>query len=411
MGLFRKVAVIGAGMTRFHNRIHSGKSGRDLFVEAVLEAVDSVDNGFGMREAEAIFVGNYSSDCFEGQGHTAALMADWLGLNPRPSIRVEDACASSGVAINMAALAVASGAYEVVIVGGFEKMTGKETEEATEILAMAADSLYEVPVGFTFPGLYAAMATAYFNRYGSTWEELAAISIKNHRNGALNDKAHFQSDIMETARRLGERHNMAFRDELDFLRSPLNPYVAYPLRLFDCCPISDGASALILASGDVARRYTDTPIYIHGLGQASDTFSLYGREELTELRATRVAASQAYKMSGVSPRDVDVADVHDCFTIAEVLATEDLGFFPKGQGGKAAVEGRTSIDGERPINPDGGLKAKGHPVGATGAAMAYEIFKQLRGEAGRRQVEDAEIGLAHNVGASGATVTVQVFGR
>jgi acetyl-CoA C-acetyltransferase len=411
MGLFRKVAVIGAGMTRFHNRIHSGKGGRDLFVEAVLEAVDSVDNGFDMREAEAIFVGNYSSDCFEGQGHTAALMADWLGLNPRPSIRIEDACASSGVAINMAALAIASGAYEVVIVGGFEKMTGKETEEATEILAMAADSLYEVPVGFTFPGLYAAMATAYFDRYGSTWEELAAISIKNHRNGALNEKAHFQSDIMETARRLGERHNMTFRDELDFLRSPLNPYVAYPLRLFDCCPISDGASALILASGDVARRYTDTPIYIHGLGQASDTFSLHTREELTELRATRVAASQAYKMAGVSPRDVDVADVHDCFTIAEVLATEDLGFFPKGQGGKAAVEGRTSIDGERPVNPDGGLKAKGHPVGATGAAMAYEMFKQLRGEAGRRQVEGAEVGLAHNVGASGATVTVQVFGR
>jgi len=387
MGLFRKVAVIGAGMTRFHNRIHSGKGGRDLFVEAVLEAVDSVDNGFDMREAEAIFVGNYSSDCFEGQGHTAALMADWLGLNPRPSIRIEDACASSGVAINMAALAIASGAYEVVIVGGFEKMTGKETEEATEILAMAADSLYEVPVGFTFPGLYAAMATAYFDRYGSMWEELAAISIKNHRNGALNEKAHFQSDIMETARRLGERHNMTFRDELDFLRSPLNPYVAYPLRLFDCCPISDGASALILASGDVARRYTDTPIYIHGLGQASDTFSLHTREELTELRATRVAASQAYKMAGVSPRDVDVADVHDCFTIAEVLATEDLGFFPKGQGGKAAVEGRTSIDGERPVNPDGGLKAKGHPVGATGAAMAYEMFKQLRGEAGRREVE------------------------
>ena len=411
MGLFRKVAVIGAGMTRFHNRIHSGKGGRDLFVEAVLEAVDSVDNGFDMREAEAIFVGNYSSDCFEGQGHTAALMADWLGLNPRPSIRIEDACASSGVAINMAALAIASGAYEVVIVGGFEKMTGKETEEATEILAMAADSLYEVPVGFTFPGLYAAMATAYFDRYGSMWEELAAISIKNHRNGALNEKAHFQSDIMETARRLGERHNMTFRDELDFLRSPLNPYVAYPLRLFDCCPISDGASALILASGDVARRYTDTPIYIHGLGQASDTFSLHTREELTELRATRVAASQAYKMAGVSPRDVDVADVHDCFTIAEVLATEDLGFFPKGQGGKAAVEGRTSIDGERPVNPDGGLKAKGHPVGATGAAMAYEMFKQLRGEAGRRQVEGAEVGLAHNVGASGATVTVQVFGR
>lgn len=411
MGLFRNVAVVGAGMTRFHNRIHAGKTGRDLFVEAVLEAVDSVDKGFELREAEAIFIGNYSSDCFEGQGHTAALIADWLGLTPRPSIRVEEACASSGVAINMAALAVASGAFDLVIVGGFEKMTGVETEEATEILAMAADALYEVPVGFTFPGLYAAIATAHFKRYGSSWEELAEISIKNHRNGALNEKAHFQLDIMDTARRLGERHNMTFKDELEFLRSPLNPFVAYPLRLFDCCPISDGASALIIASSDIAERYTDTPIYIKGFGQASDTFSLHSREELTELKATRIAASQAYKMAGVSPKDIDLADVHDCFTIAEVLAVEDLGFFPKGQGGKAALEGRTSLHGERPINPDGGLKAKGHPVGATGAAMAYEMFKQLRGEAGRRQVDDAEIGLTQNVGASGATVVVQVYGR
>lgn len=411
MGLFRNVAVVGAGMTRFHNRIHAGKTGRDLFVEAVLEAVDSVDKGFELREAEAIFIGNYSSDCFEGQGHTAAMMADWLGLTPRASTRVEDACASSGVAINMATLAIASGAYDLVIVGGFEKMTEKGTEEATEILAMASDALYEVPVGFTFPGLYAAIATAHFKRYGSSWEELAAISIKNHRNGALNEKAHFQSDIMETARRLGERHNMIFKDELEFLRSPLNPFVAYPLRLFDCCPISDGASALVIASSDIAKKYTDTPIYIKGFGQASDTFSLHNREELTELRATRIAASQAYKMAGVSPEDIDLADVHDCFTIAEVLAVEDLGFFPKGQGGKAALEGRTSLDGERPINPDGGLKAKGHPVGATGAAMAYEMFKQLRGEAGRRQVDDAEIGLTQNVGASGATVVVQVYGR
>jgi acetyl-CoA C-acetyltransferase len=240
---------------------------------------------------------------------------------------------------------------------------------------------------------------------------LAAISIKNHRNGALNPKAHFQAEIMETAKRLGERNNMTFYDEMDFLRSSLNMVVAYPLRLFDCCPISDGSAVVLLAADEVARKYTDTPIFIRGMGQASDTMALHDRQYMTTLRATKLAASQAYKMADINSGDIDVADVHDCFTIAEVLATEDLGFFPKGEGGKAAAEGRTALDGDVVINPDGGLKAKGHPVGATGAAMTYEVFKQMRGEAGGRQVADVRYGLVHNVGASGATVAVQVYGR
>jgi len=411
MRLSRGVAVVGAGMTRFHHRDHADKTSRELFVEAATEAIGSVDNGLGPGEIEALFVGNFSSDLFEGQTHTAALLADWMGLTPVPATRVEDACASSGVAVNMGILAIASGAYDVVMVGGVEKMRNLGTEETTDTLAMAADAAYEVAAGFTFPGLYAAMATAHFARYGSTWEQLAAIAIKNHHNGALNPKAHFQAEIMDTAARLGERQGMKFGDEMEFLRSPLNPVVAYPLRLFDCCPISDGSAVVILAAEEIARKFTDTPVHIRGIGQASDAMALHDRGDITTLRATRLAASQAYKNAGLEADDMDVADVHDCFTIAEVLAIEDLGFFPKGEGGRAAVEGRTALDGERPVNPDGGLKAKGHPVGATGAAMAYEMFLQLRGEAGEHQVDDAMIGLAHNVGASGGTVVVQVYGR
>lgn len=411
MGLSRGVAVVGAGMTRFHHREHADKTSRELFVEAGVEALDSVDNGMSVDDIGALYVGNFSSDAFEKQTHVAALMADWLGLTPSAATRVEDACASSGVAVNIGVLAIASGAYDVVMVGGVEKMRTLGTEEVTDTLAMAADAIYEVGAGFTFPGLYAAMATSHFAEHGSSWEELAAITIKNHHNGALNPKAHFQAEIMDTAARLGERRGMTFKDEMEFLESSLNPVIAYPLRLFDCCPVSDGAAVVILAAEDVAKKFTDTPVHIKGIGQASDAMALHDRADLTTLRATRLAASQAYGMAGIDAGDVDVADVHDCFTIAEVLATEDLGFFPKGEGGKAAVEGRTALDGDRPMNPDGGLKAKGHPVGATGAAMTFEIYNQLRGEAGRRQVEDASTGLVHNVGASGATVVVQVYGR
>jgi len=398
-------------MTRFHHRLHADKAGREIFVEAAIEAADSVDNGLELGDVESVFVGNFSDDVFEKQSHTGAMMADWLGLNPRPAVRVEDACASSGVAFNLGVQAIASGLYDVVLVGGFEKMRSQTTEQVTDALAMAADAAYEASVGFTFPGLYASMATAYFHRYGAVWEDLAAVTVKNHKNGALNPKAHFQSDIMSTAAKAGESKGIKFKDEFEFLRSSFNPVVAYPLRLFDCCPVSDGAAAVILAGDDVSRKFTDTPVIVAGIGQASDTLALHDRSDFTSMRATRVAAENAYRLAGLSMKNIDVADVHDCFTIAEVMATEDLGFFPRGQGGKAAVEGVTGIKGDKPVNADGGLKAKGHPVGATGAAMAYEMFKQLRCEAGDHQVAGAEVGLAHNVGAAGATVTVQIFRR
>ena len=411
MVLNRGVSIVGAGMTRFHNRIHMDKTGRELFVEATIEAASTVDHGFSLSDAGVLFVGNFTSEVFEGQGHTAAVMADWLGVNPIPAYRIEDACASSGAAINLGAMAIASGMTDVAIVGGVEKMSKLTTDQVTDALALAADSSYETSVGFTFPSIYAAIASAYFKKYGTNWEQLAAVAIKNHRNCVLNPKAHFQSDIMTTAQKLGEKSGRVFKDEMEFLRSDLNPTIASPLRLFDCCPVSDGAAAVILAADDVAGRYTDTPVKIIGMGQASDTIALHSRPDFTSLRAAVKAAEDAYKMSGTAPKNIQVADVHDCFTIAEVVAMEDLGFFLKGRGGKAVEEGRTALNGELPINPDGGLKAKGHPVGATGVAMAYEMFKQLRGQAGKHQVQGAEVGLAHNVGAAGASVTVQVFRR
>jgi acetyl-CoA C-acetyltransferase len=411
LSLSRNVAVIGAGMTRFHHKIHGNKQSREMFVEAALEAADSVDNGFKLKDSQAMYLGYFSSEMFEKQGHTAAMMVDALGINPIPATRVEAACASSGAAINQGVLAISSGLYDIVLVGGVEKMRTLGTGEVTDTLAMASDVSYEAAVGFTFPGLYAAITAAHFERYGSKWEQLADISIKNHENGKLNPKAQYQETILAIANKIGKRKGLEFSDPMEFLRSDLNPMVAEPLRLFDCCPISDGAAMIILASEKVAKRYTDSPVYISGLGHASDTMALHDRVELTSLKASKVASRQAYKMAGIEPKNISLACVHDCFTGAEMIATEDLGFFEPGNGGQAASEGRTGLNGDIPVNTDGGLKAKGHPVGATGAGMVVEIFKQLREEAGDRQVSDPVYGLAHNVGATGGTVTVQILGR
>jgi acetyl-CoA C-acetyltransferase len=411
MSLSRSVAVIGVGMTRFHHKLHENKTSREMFVEAALEAAGSVDNGFRLNESEALYLGYFSSDMFENQAHTAALMADALGVNPIPATRVEAACASSGAAVNQGILAIASGLYDIVLVGGVEKMRTLGTGEVTDTLAMASDVIYEAAVGFTFPGLYAAITAAHFEKYGSKWEQLADIAIKNHENGKLNPKAQYQETILEIANKIGQRKGLEFTNPMEFLTSDLNPMVADPLRLFDCCPISDGAAVIILASDKVAKKYTDAPLYVAGMGQASDTMALHDRAELTSLRATKVASRRAYEMAGIEPKDISLACVHDCFTSAEMIASEDLGFFEAGKGGKAASEGRTNLSGDKPINPDGGLKAKGHPVGATGAAMVVEMFKQLREAAGKRQVSDPEYGLAQNVGATGGTVTVQVYRR
>jgi acetyl-CoA acetyltransferase len=415
--LARGVTIVGAGMSKFG--AFPGLATRDLFVEAFQEMRASVDKGLDPQDIEALYIGNYSSDLFEGQGHTAPIMADWVGLAPRPATRVEDACASSGVALRQGLIAVASGLYDVVLVGGIEKMTDLPTERVTDTLATAGDALYEIPAGFTFPGFYAAMATAYMARYGATPETFMRVGMKNHDNGALNEKAQFGATIRQimekkTARAQAKgRPVPTWADEMAFLHDDrANPVIAWPMRLFDCSPISDGAAALLLVSEELAKSFTDHPLHIIGSGQASDV-ALHDRAELTSLRAAKLASQQAYAMAGVSPSDIQVAEVHDCFTIAEVIASEDLGFFPPGRGYKAAEEGLTARTGPRPINTSGGLKSKGHPVGASGAGQVIEIWKQLRGVAGARQVGagDVRLGLTHNVGGTGQTCAVHIFER
>jgi acetyl-CoA C-acetyltransferase len=414
--LSRGVAIVGAGMSNFG--AFRDKTTRDLFVEAFQNTRVSVDKGLDPNDIEALYIGNYSSDLFEEQGHTAPFMADWVGLTPRPSTRVEDACASSGVALREGIIAIASGLYDLVLVGGIEKMTNLPTERVTDTLATAGDALYEIPAGFTFPGFYAAMATAYMDRYGATPETFMQVGLKNHENGGLNPKAQFGAriaDIMAAKRARAKkkgRPEPTWDDEMDFLHDDYaNPVIAWPMRLFDCSPISDGAAAVLLAGEQLAKRFTDDPIHIIGSGQASDG-ALHDRPDLTTLVAAQVAGQQAYDMAGVAPADIELAEVHDCFTIAEVLATEDLGFFPPGEGFRAAEEGLTALTGPRPINSSGGLKSKGHPVGASGAGQVVEIWEQMRGEAGARQVPgDVGLALTHNVGGTGQTCVVHIFER
>lgn len=412
----RNVAVVGAGMSKFG--AFSDKTSRDLFVEAYLDMKNSVDKGLDPDRVEALFVGNFSSDQFEKQAHLAPILASWIGISPKAAVRLEDACASGAAALRMGALAIASGEYDVVLVGGLEKMTDLHISEVTEALATAADTQFEIPAGFTFPGFYAAMATAYMAEYGAPKEAFYRVAIKNHKNGALNDKAQFDQtieDIMKAkkARAVQKgRPEPTWQNELEFLGDPKgNPNIAWPMTLYDCSPVTDGGALVLLVAEDVAKEFTDTPLYLIGSGQASDG-ALAERETLSGIPAAEKAAEQAYAMAGLTPDDIDLAEVHDCFTIAEIMASEDLGFFPKGEGWKAAMEGKTARDGEHPINTSGGLKAKGHPVGASGVAQVVEIWKQLRGVAGERQVQgNPRVGLTHNVGGSGQTCVVNIWER
>ncbi len=415
--LGRPVSIVGAGMSRFG--AFRDKTSRDLFVEAFQDMMDNLDQGIDVEDIECGYVGNYSSDLFEGQGHTAPIIADWVGMTPAPVTRIENACASSGSALREGVMAIASGMYDVVLVGGVEKMTGLPTEGVTDVLATAADVLYEVPVGLTFPGIFGALAKAHMDRYETNLDHLLKVGIKNHNNGALNPKAQFNvtiRQIMERRQARAEQRGETvpdWKDELDFLNDPAsNPWIAWPLRLYDCAPITDGASCLLLVSADIARNFTEKPVQIAGMGQASGR-PLHDAEELTSLSAAKYAAAQAYQMAGITPQDVQVAEVHDCFTIAEIIATEDLGFFEPGEGPRAVDEGRTALTGDRPINTSGGLKSKGHPVGASGVAQVIEVFHQLRGEAGARQLTDPnlEVGLTHNVGGTGGTCVVNILRR
>jgi len=381
------VSIVSAGLSKFGKR--EGLYARELFAEAVKEAFDRCPRLEPKRDVKAMFVG-HMGEAYEHQGHMGAAAADWAGLLNIPATRTEAACASSGAALRSGVYAVLSGLADVVLVGGVEKMTHRTTAEVTEYLAMASDYPFEQWHGITFPALYALMAKAHMHRYGTTETQMAQVAVKNHHHGTLNPKAHMQKEItVETA-----------------ITSRL---VASPLKMYDCSLITDGASCIILTKPELAAHFTDQPVHIVGTGQASDTIGLYERQTLTSLQAAKLAAKTAYQMAQVTPEDVDVAEIHDCFTIAEIMAYEDLGFCTAGEGGKLAENGETQLGARLPVNTSGGLKSKGHPVGATGTAQAYEIYLQLTGQADKRQVKNARTGLTHNVGGSGATATVHIY--
>jgi acetyl-CoA C-acetyltransferase len=380
----REVAIVGAGMTRFGELWQS--SLRQMFAEAALEALKQA----GADHLDSIYVGNMSAGGFVAQEHLGPLMATEIGMAGVPAARVESACASGGIALRTAFLEVASGASDLVLAAGVEKMT--DGAEVTDVLAFASDQELEAYHGITFPGLYAMIARAHMDKHGTTEQDLAAVAVKNHAHGAKNPKAQFRREF--TAEQV--------------LASSM---VAEPLRLLLCSPVSDGAAAVLLCPLDQASKYTDRPVQIVGSGLATGTMTLAEREDPSFLDSVQLSAERAYKMAGVGPGDVQVAEVHDCFAIAEICCTEALGLVERGHGGKAVAEGVTALGGRIPVNTSGGLKSKGHPVGATGIAQAIEIYEQLRGESGDRQVEGASLGLAQNMGGSGASSVVHVLRR
>jgi acetyl-CoA C-acetyltransferase len=382
----RDVAVVGIGINKW-GELWS-QSLRDIYVEAALAAIDEA----GVDHLDSMVIGCMSGGLFVGQEHLGSLLADYLGQHHLAASRVESACASGGLAFRTAYIEVASGISDIVMAGGVEKMTDVSGDGATYALATAADQEYEVFHGATFPGLYALMATAHMHKYGTTREMLSAVAVKNHRNGAMNPFAQYPFKIT--------------RQEVE--ESVL---VADPLHILDCSPITDGAAAVILTTVDIAKKLGKPIIKIIGSGHATDTIALHSRDDMTTLGATTVAAQRALKMAGKTIQDINFAEVHDCFTIAELVVTESLGIFPAGKGGEAALKGETSLEGKFPINTSGGLKSKGHPVGATGIGQIVEIVKQLRGEAenGRQLKTKPRIGMSQNMGGSGGSTLVHIL--
>ncbi len=414
--LGRGVALVGAGMSNFG--MYKDKDSKDLFVEAFQDMTNSVDKGLDPNDIEALYLGNFSNDFFMKQSHWGPIITDLLGITPKPATRTEGACASSALAFREGVFAIASGFYDMVLVGGVEEMSKRSTADVAEGLAMASVS-YEQKAGFTFPGVFGVLATAYFAKYGATREHLMNVTIKSHSNAPLNPKAQFKvtiRDLMNAKIKSFNKKGLPapqWEDEKDFLRDPrANPSIAWPIHLYDCCPISDGAACILLVAEDIAKNFTDDPLYLVGMGQGSGK-GLHAAETLTSFEATKYAAEEAYGMSGLGPEDIQFAEVHDCFSMAELIHIEDLGFFKAGEGYKAVEEGLTRLDGPKPINTSGGLKCKGHPVGATGIAQLYEVWTQLRNKAGKRQIpiKDLRIGAAHNLGGTGGTCTLTILER
>jgi acetyl-CoA C-acetyltransferase len=383
----RQVAVVGIGKTAF-----GAFPDRDLRSLAVEAGQKALENGRAKTsQVEAFYLGNFAGPSFVGQNHLAPYVAAGMGITGIPATRFEAACASSGSAFFHAVSAVAAGLYDVILVGGVEKMTSQSTPKVTEILAGAGDLCGEVKAGATFPALFAMIARRHMYQYGTTREALAAVAVKNHANGAKNPLAHMRKVItMEQA---------------------LNgKMIAEPLTVYDCSLVSDGAAAVMIAPLERASEFTDKPVRVLGIAQTSDNVALDEKADITTFRAVQTSAEKAYKMAGVGAADIQFAEIHDCFTIAEIVAIEDLGFVKKGEGGPYTLAGRTCINGERPVNTSGGLKSKGHPVGATGVGQICDVVQQIRGEAGERQVKRNSVGLAQNLGGSGATSVVTILG-
>lgn len=378
--------MVGAAMSAF------GKMERSMREQAAETGLAAIArSGVDPAIVEEILVGN-AFGLVDKQGHLGPLIATSLGLEGAATATVESACASGGVALQLAFNSVASGCVDASLVVGVEKVSQVDTKTATTYFTYGSDVPFEAGCGATFPGLYGTLATAYLHKYGATEEDLAHVAVKNHKNALANPKAHLHKAITVE----------------QVLKSP---YVAWPLKFYDCCPFSDGAAAVLLVADSVARAWGAPGIEVIGSGRGGSAAQLSARGSLVEIPGTRQAAGQAFAQAGIERKDVDFAEVHDCFTIAEVLAIEDLGFFKKGQGARAAKDGLTALAGDFPVNPSGGLKAKGHPVGATGVGQAVEVFEQLDGRAGARQVKDAEVALTHNIGATGGSCAVHLFRR
>ena len=380
----RQVAVAGIGKTSFG--AFPDKDLRGLAMEAAQACL--ADAGVLPAQVDSFYLGNFAGPSFVGQNHLAPYIAAEMGVLGVPATRFEAACASAGAAFAHAWSAVASGMHEAALVVGVEKMTSQTTAKVTEILAAAGDIQGEGKAGATFPALFAMIARRHMYQYGTTREQMAAVAVKNHANGYLNPQAHMRKLITMEQALAGKP-------------------VAEPLTVYDCSLVSDGAAAVLLMAADAGRRANPTVL---ACAQTSDHLALDRKADITSLPAVRLAAERAYKMAGLGPDDIDLAEVHDCFTIAEIIAMEELGFCARGQGGPYVASVVTGLGGAKPVNTSGGLKSKGHPVGATGVAQICDLVLQLRGEAGPRQVAKHRIGLAQNLGGSGATCVVTILG-
>ena len=386
------VAIIGAGQTKYGD--FPGLGVKELFAEAYLEMLQSVDRGLEQQRIGAAYIGSLSAGSGFQLGQLAPLLMGHVGLPHVNAARIENACASGGYALYSAACAVASGKFDLVLAAGVEKMRDVSSSKGRYWLGVSGDTEYERLAGSTFAGIYALMASRYMHEYGLKREHLSMVAVKNHRHAVANPKAQF-------------------RKEITIEQALKGVPVAHPFNVWDCSPTTDGAAVVLLCNAKIAKEFTDNPVYLKGFGAASDYLAIHDRNSMTRLLATRKAADEAYKQAGVGPKDIDFAEVHDCFTIAEILAYGDLGFAEEGRAQYLLEEGFTQLDGKLPVNASGGLKAKGHPIGATGCGMACEVFKQLRDEAKEpsRQIKNARYALSHNVGGSGGTAAVFIYQR